>query len=119
METENNSIKWRVANYQIPVPIGDCSAHFLIKMKDEKVEKIEKAFLMDGGTNAGGYYAWVQILKGLRHIDLELGINWKFDNWVVTHWDEDHYRGVRDLLSSDLKLFCFIQRGKNILTAYS
>ncbi|KAG8670874.1 hypothetical protein FPOAC1_004108 [Fusarium poae] len=119
METETNSIKWRVANYQIPVPIGDCSAHFLIKMKDEKVEKIEKAFLMDGGTNAGGYYAWVQILKGLRHIDLELGTNWKFDNWVVTHWDEDHYRGVRDLLSSDLKLFRFIQRGENVPTARS
>ncbi|KAH6957308.1 hypothetical protein DER45DRAFT_595940 [Fusarium avenaceum] len=97
MESTNTDAGWRVANYQIPVPIGDCSAHFLL----DKEKKVQKAFLMDGGTNADGYYAWVQILKGL---------------WVVTHWDEDHYRGVRDLLSSDLNLFRFNQKGKGIPT---
>lgn len=82
-------------NYQIPVPIGDCSAHFLV---DANTRHVHKAFLMDGGTNAGNYAAWAQILKGLRFIDLELGNNWTFDSWVVTHWDEDHFRGVKDLL---------------------
>ncbi|KAL6810221.1 hypothetical protein V8C40DRAFT_133605 [Trichoderma camerunense] len=86
---------WKVINYQIPVPIGDCSAHFLI---DANTRHVHKAFLMDGGTNAGNYAAWAQILKGLRFIDLELGNNWTFDSWVVTHWDEDHFRGVKDLL---------------------
>ncbi|RGP68693.1 hypothetical protein FSPOR_5163 [Fusarium sporotrichioides] len=114
MENANKQVDWRVANYQIPVPIGDCSAYFLINNNDNKVEK---AFLMDGGTNAGGYFAWVQILKGLRHIDLELGTDWKFDSWVVTHWDEDHHRGVRDLLSSGLKLFRFVQNGDKEPTA--
>lgn len=61
MESTNTDAGWRVANYQIPVPIGDCSAHFLL----DKEKKVQKAFLMDGGTNADGYYAWVQILKGL------------------------------------------------------
>ncbi|RBQ66858.1 hypothetical protein FVER14953_13018 [Fusarium verticillioides] len=112
IETENSTPEWRVANYQIPVPLGDCSAHFLIERKGVNGQQVKKAFLMDGGTNAGGYYAWVQILKGLRHIDLELGTKWKFDNWVVTHWDEDHYRGVRDLLSTDLELFRFVQKGE-------
>ncbi|QYT02763.1 hypothetical protein H0G86_009755 [Trichoderma simmonsii] len=86
---------WKVINYQIPVPIGDCSAHFLV---DADTRHVHKAFLMDGGTNAGNYAAWAQILKGLRFIDLELGNNWTFDSWVVTHWDEDHFRGVKDLL---------------------
>ncbi|KAF4946254.1 hypothetical protein FGADI_11331 [Fusarium gaditjirri] len=110
IELENSTSEWRVANYQIPVPLGDCSAHFLIERNGVNGQQVRKAFLMDGGTNAGGYYAWVQILKGLRHIDLELGTEWKFDNWVVTHWDEDHYRGVRDLLSTDLELFRFVQK---------
>ncbi|KAG9495530.1 hypothetical protein J7337_013779 [Fusarium musae] len=112
IETENSTPEWRVANYQIPVPLGDCSAHFLIERNGVNGQQVKKAFLMDGGTNSGGYYAWVQILKGLRHIDLELGTKWKFDNWVVTHWDEDHYRGVRDLLSTDLELFRFVQKGE-------
>lgn len=108
MDAQGSEPKWRVANYQIPVPIGDCSAHILINKQEGKVIK---AFLMDGGTNAGGYHAWVQILKGLRHIDLELGADWKFDNWVVTRWDDDHYRGVRDLLSSNLKMSRCVQNG--------
>jgi hypothetical protein len=56
---------------------------------------------MDGGTNAGTYVAWVQILKALRFIDLQLGNDWKFDSWVVTHWDADHYSGVKDLLLNE------------------
>ncbi|KAG6038680.1 hypothetical protein E4U41_003891 [Claviceps citrina] len=102
--TNNNTgtDRWRVANYQIPVPIGDCSAHFLINKEDDN--KVKNAFLMDGGTNAGGYQAWAQILKGLRLIDLELGSDWKFDSWVVTHWDEDHYRGVQELLSCPARM---------------
>ncbi|KAL6808099.1 hypothetical protein J3E69DRAFT_378602 [Trichoderma sp. SZMC 28015] len=90
-----NPSPWKVINYQIPVPIGDCSAHFLV---DNLTGIVQMAFLMDGGTNAGIYAAWAQILKALRFIDLELGNNWKFDSWVVTHWDEDHYHGVKDLL---------------------
>ncbi|KKP01810.1 hypothetical protein THAR02_06066 [Trichoderma harzianum] len=90
-----NPSPWKVVNYQIPVPIGDCSAHFLV---DKLTGAVQRAFLMDGGTNAGIYAAWAQILKGLRFIDLQLGSAWKFDSWVVTHWDEDHFRGVKDLL---------------------
>ncbi|OPB46581.1 hypothetical protein A0O28_0067030 [Trichoderma guizhouense] len=90
-----NPSPWKVVNYQIPVPIGDCSAHFLV---DKLTGTVQRAFLMDGGTNAGVYAAWAQILKALRFIDLELGNDWKFDSWVVTHWDEDHFHGVKDLL---------------------
>ncbi|OTA01340.1 hypothetical protein A9Z42_0016560 [Trichoderma parareesei] len=93
-----NSSPWKVINYQIPVPIGDCSAHFLVEINTNKVRR---AFLMDGGTNAGTYVAWVQILKALRFIDLQLGNDWKFDSWVVTHWDADHYSGVKDLLLNE------------------
>ncbi|KAH0494692.1 hypothetical protein TgHK011_008283 [Trichoderma gracile] len=89
---------WKVINYQIPIPIGDCSAHFLV---EKNTDKVRRAFIMDGGTNAGTYVAWVQILKALRFIDLQLGSDWKFDSWVVTHWDADHYNGVKDLLLNE------------------
>lgn len=99
-------------NYQIPVPIGDCSAHFLV---DAKTRHVHRAFLMDGGTNAGNYTAWAQILKGLRFIDLELGNNWTFDSWVVTHWDEDHFHGVEDLIvNSDIKFTRCKRNGASI-----
>ncbi|TFA99564.1 hypothetical protein CCMA1212_008579 [Trichoderma ghanense] len=102
-----------VINYQIPVPIGDCSAHFLVQ---KKTDKVHRAFLMDGGTNAGTYVAWVQILKALRFIDLQLGNTWKFDSWVVTHWDADHYRGVKDLLlNEDIKFTRCNSDGKTVI----
>ncbi|KAL7807167.1 hypothetical protein V8C44DRAFT_337868 [Trichoderma aethiopicum] len=106
-----SSSPWKVINYQIPVPIGDCSAHFLVKSN-----KVHRAFLMDGGTNAGTYVAWVQILKALRFIDLQLGNEWKFDSWVVTHWDADHYRGVKDLLLNEAIKFTRLRRAGKTVT---
>ncbi|KAL7919279.1 hypothetical protein ACQKWADRAFT_329930 [Trichoderma austrokoningii] len=105
---------WKVVNYQIPVPIGDCSAHFLI---DDTTKKVYKAFLMDGGMNAGRFTAWAQILKGLRWIDLQLGNEWLFDSWVVTHWDADHHRGVKDLFANNEIIFTRCKRvGENTVT---
>ncbi|PTB62069.1 hypothetical protein BBK36DRAFT_1145146 [Trichoderma citrinoviride] len=111
-----NPSPWQVINYQIPVPIGDCSAHFLV---DTATKKVHRAFLMDGGMNAGMYVAWVQILKGLRFIDLELGNGWKFDSWVVTHWDADHYHGVKDLLLNKDITFTRCKRDGNTVTRSS
>ncbi|KAK1238472.1 hypothetical protein MKX07_006618 [Trichoderma sp. CBMAI-0711] len=107
------SSPWKVINYQIPVPIGDCSAHFLVE-KDSN--KVHRAFLMDGGTNAGSYVAWAQILKGLRFVDLQLGNTWRFDSWIVTHWDADHYRGVKDLLLNEDIEFTRCKRNGDTIT---
>lgn len=107
-----NPSPWKVVNYQIPVPIGDCSAHFLV---DKLTGTVQRAFLMDGGTNAGIYAAWAQIMKALRFIDLELGSGWTFDSWVVTHWDADHFRGVKDLLvNNEIQFTRCYDNGANI-----
>lgn len=107
-----NPSPWKVVNYQIPVPIGDCSAHFLV---DKLTGTVQRAFLMDGGTNAGIYAAWAQIMKALRFIDLELGSGWTFDSWVVTHWDADHFRGVKDLLvNNEIQFTRCYRNGANV-----
>ncbi|KAL5085609.1 hypothetical protein Trisim1_010094 [Trichoderma cf. simile WF8] len=112
LDPMTNPSSWRVVNYQIPVPIGDCSAHFLV---DKATGTVQRAFLMDGGTNAGIYAAWAQIMKALRFIDLELGSGWTFDSWVVTHWDADHFRGVKDLLvNNEIQFTRCYDNGANI-----
>ncbi|KAF3278647.1 hypothetical protein TWF132_000873 [Orbilia oligospora] len=96
---------WTVDNWQIPVPLGDCSVHLLVEGK-----KIRRAFIMDGGKKADGIDPIVPILNTLSLIDKKYAdTNWTFDKWVVTHWDEDHYEGVLSLLESNTKgpgLYC-------------
>ncbi|KAF3126888.1 hypothetical protein TWF594_000844 [Orbilia oligospora] len=96
---------WTVDNWQIPVPLGDCSVHLLVEDK-----KIRRAFIMDGGKKADGIDPMVPILNTLSLIDKKYAdTNWTFDKWVVTHWDEDHYEGVLSLLESKTKgpgLYC-------------
>ncbi|KAK1750461.1 hypothetical protein QBC47DRAFT_438803 [Echria macrotheca] len=99
METEQSEPKWKVDNWQIPVPVGDCSVHLLVDVSDPANPQIKKAFIMDGGKSAGGVTAEDQIVLALAAIDKQYSkqTDWKFDAWVVTHWDKDHYDGVLQL----------------------
>ena len=50
---------------------------------------------MDGGKNDGsGDVVEDVIHRSMTLIDRQLGNNWQFHAWVVTHWDEDHYEGT-------------------------
>ncbi|PNP74977.1 hypothetical protein FNYG_11624 [Fusarium nygamai] len=96
--SEKETWTWLVENFQIPVPLGDCSVHVLINKG-----KVTSAFLMDGGENADTISASDTITKSLEVIDKELGLfldnkPLKLNAWVVTHWDADHYKGVFELL---------------------
>ncbi|TGJ82974.1 hypothetical protein E0Z10_g5808 [Xylaria hypoxylon] len=89
---------YRVENWQIPVPIGDASAHFLLDVSGKNLRVIN-AFFMDGGENGQGDTASKQIMRALEAIDWAYGTGWKFDAIVTTHHDSDHYRGLYDLLT--------------------
>ncbi|KAK6518680.1 hypothetical protein TWF506_005817 [Arthrobotrys conoides] len=99
--TQHKDEGWKVDNWQIPVPLGDCSVHLLTYDR-----KIKRAFIMDGGKKADQVTPAAAILKTLRLIDRKYGSSWLLDKWVVTHWDEDHYQGVLDLLASDDQYVC-------------
>ncbi len=96
------SKRWVVDNWQIPVPLGDCSVHLLIdKTKDAK-NQIVHAFIMDGGKPADQLGADEQIERALKAIDLHHNNStWQFDAWVVTHWDHDHYAGVQAMWNAN------------------
>lgn len=61
---------------------------------------------MDGGKNSGAYSAADAIVNTVNLINIYLKHKYrvgpdyrlKFNSWVVTHWDKDHFHGVRDLL---------------------
>ena len=95
---------YRVMTYQIPVPLGDCSAHLLIDHDVDGKGDVIAAFLMDGGVSKGAakdgfgetMTAAYRIRQALDFIDKQHGDQWKFHSWVVTHWDADHFHGVVD-----------------------
>jgi hypothetical protein len=97
--------KYRVDNWQIPVPIGDASAHFLVEVIDQN-PRVITAFFMDGGDNAqhhgGDDTAYGKIAEALPVMDRKYGTQWTFDAIVTTHHDKDHYRGLEELLPSTL-----------------
>ncbi|KLO90536.1 uncharacterized protein LW93_10954 [Fusarium fujikuroi] len=94
---------WIVENFQVPVPLGDCSIHILIKDR----ESVEYAFIMDGAVDSGEYSASKAIILALDYVKRYLGSQYgieekkiRFNLWVVTHWDADHFRGMMDLIAN-------------------
>ncbi|KAF5664050.1 hypothetical protein FDENT_12978 [Fusarium denticulatum] len=97
-----SNMDWMVENFQVPVPLGDCSIHVLIKNR----ESLEYAFIMDGGVDSGEYSAHKAIIQALDYVKRYLGSRYgieekriMFNLWVVTHWDADHFRGMMDLIA--------------------
>ncbi|KAJ3456206.1 hypothetical protein MRS44_016229 [Fusarium solani] len=94
---ELNAIE--VDTYQIAVPNGDCSVHLLVQRTDILQGKILRSILMDGGNDGSASASHAADI-----IEVSLKMIWarydpagpqeiKFDAWVVTHWDNDHWAG--------------------------
>ncbi|KAK4183402.1 hypothetical protein QBC35DRAFT_114486 [Podospora australis] len=104
---------YRVENWQIPVPIGDASAHFLIDRSRSYPDDpwqhhvVLHAFFMDGGEDpkwgGGTHTALGAIRAALKFIDgdMQYGTLWKFDAIVTTHHDRDHFLGLKQLLECE------------------
>lgn len=95
--------KYRVDNWQIPVPIGDASAHFLVQVSEGNKPKVINAFFMDGGEDGqNGDTAWGQIAKALSVIADAYDRGWVFDAVATTHHDSDHFKGLKDLMTKKI-----------------
>ncbi|KAG7294220.1 hypothetical protein NEMBOFW57_004290 [Staphylotrichum longicolle] len=95
--------RYRVDNWQIPVPIGDASAHFLLKVGNGPNPEVVQSFFMDGGDDAqhgrGEDTASKKIAQALAVMNEAYSTtNWTFDAIVTTHHDRDHYYGLSQLL---------------------
>ncbi|OJJ42076.1 hypothetical protein ASPZODRAFT_20802 [Penicilliopsis zonata CBS 506.65] len=85
------------------------NAVFYRKIGSAKPEKTEivSAVLVDGGYDgAGGTFkgkdACVSIKEAVTDIEQRYGVKLKFDAWVVTHWDRDHFCGTLQWIVNDL-----------------
>lgn len=100
----NGGCWYRVDNWQIPVPIGDASAHFLLEVGKGQKPKVVESFFMDGGDDAqhgrGDDTASKKISQALAVMNEAYATrNWTFDAIVTTHHDKDHYYGLSQLLA--------------------
>ncbi|KAJ5885447.1 hypothetical protein N7495_009957 [Penicillium taxi] len=131
-ETYIDSMKsdaFYVETIQAGVPNGECSIHLLLRRGQEK-PVVERAVLIDGGNDgcmkhAGGKKACLAIELAMLDISnmYELGTRYnvpgeitrlRFDAWVITHWDEDHYIGAMNYFVD-----CFDQANSRCWTAQS
>lgn len=109
-----------VASYFIGLAMGDAAIHLLYSTTGPGTQKrVERAILMDGGECPGHQPPIEQsIYNTIKDIEDEYICQGesgggtlpdtvdrrflKFDAFVVTHWDHDHYEGVMFFLLSDL-----------------
>ncbi|KAL6805021.1 hypothetical protein GGI42DRAFT_367913 [Trichoderma sp. SZMC 28013] len=92
---------WIVETYAVNVGLGDGTIYLLVKVENN-ARSIESAVLIDGGTDKGA----IHLQTAINDIDKMYYPNnnghLRFNAIVVTHWDEDHYRGVEALIRSHI-----------------
>ncbi|KAK3984472.1 hypothetical protein QBC44DRAFT_313167 [Cladorrhinum sp. PSN332] len=107
-----------VDSYQIAVPNGDCSVHLLVDRSTWEGQNsnwgtIKKSILMDGGNDGRGRTSGTAriLQRAIRLIrskydndtnDMPADVI-KFDSWVVTHWDNDHWGGSLRLFRDSIR----------------
>ena len=88
---------YSVNYYQVNAGTGDCE---IVLLLNNKKQTIEKAVLIDGGEPTAYYL--MNIRKTFDSIKQAFSLKTlKFDAVIITHWDEDHYRGILELMSQD------------------
>ena len=92
-----------VTSYHINVKVGDAAIHLVIKGSSGN-EEVLRAVLIDGGSSKrndilGKDNALKRMIDRLSKL---YGTVLAFDTIVISHWDEDHYGGLVDLLRADM-----------------
>ena len=116
MEPFGLKARFEVHTYQVPVPSGDCAILLLVDNYRGQHGRVlvEKAVLVDGGHDGGhgvfGHNAAARIRDTVGNLTQQYTFMYdgvvsdqlKFDSWIVTHWDSDHYRGAVVFFLQDL-----------------
>jgi hypothetical protein len=91
---------YSVNYYQVNAGTGDCEIVLLLNNKIPSKQTIEKAVLIDGGEPTAYYLMNIRkTFDSIRQAFKPEPL--KFDAVIITHWDEDHYRGILELMSQD------------------
>ncbi|KAF5681215.1 transcriptional activator srcap [Fusarium heterosporum] len=123
---DQDTSRYEVDSYQIAVPNGDCSVHFLVDRSKAKKSNprtfgcIVRSVLMDGGNDGGKtavtaagclrsaldeLRSWYTIMEATGPYQSQEYIldTIRFDAWVITHWDYDHWGGSLSMILADLQ----------------
>ena len=93
-----------VTSYHINVKVGDAAIHLVIKGSGGQ-EEILRAVLIDGGSSKRNAILGKDnaLKRMIDRLSTLYGTVLAFDTIVISHWDEDHYGGLVDLLRADMK----------------
>lgn len=97
--------EYGIDSFHIAVGQGDAAIHLLIEVPADPTVKptVISATLIDGGPEMGRGLRSIQTTMKIIAKKYELGAKGLlFDSIVITHWDEDHYQGVVELIESDV-----------------
>ncbi|KAK6505086.1 hypothetical protein TWF481_007008 [Arthrobotrys musiformis] len=102
--------EWVVQSFHINVGAGDAAIHVrAVATTDGEgsfaTYKFDRAVLIDGGDgNAEGVANIKRLLEELpsQYTNIEDDEWLKLDAVVITHWDSDHWEGVKELMSKTL-----------------
>jgi hypothetical protein len=110
-------MSYGVDSLHINIGVGDSAIHLLVRhpekkgpsSHDEEKPTIVRACLIDGGTSDKTKEIIKKTIDDIKsnydmpnHGCKDPGYM-KFDSVVVTHWDDDHYGGIVQLIKDDLK----------------
>ncbi|TPX64298.1 hypothetical protein SpCBS45565_g06022 [Spizellomyces sp. 'palustris'] len=99
----------RVDVFHINIGTGDSTIYLLVDTTTSTAVisgTVKAAVLVDGGQGAFAYHIIKNAIKSIEKKYLPYTADplvlLQFDAVVVTHWDDDHYRGVFDMLLDGL-----------------
>jgi glyoxylase-like metal-dependent hydrolase (beta-lactamase superfamily II) len=91
--------KYEIDSHFINIGIGDGAVHVLLEKKNNKPQCIVRTVLIDGGLET----AKETLAAAISDIRKKYHTQFRFDAIVITHWDEDHYGAVTEMLYLDAK----------------
>ncbi|KAI1812464.1 hypothetical protein GGS20DRAFT_587462 [Poronia punctata] len=97
---------YQVNSYHINVGAGDGAIHILSTGGTDYDRPIVlRAFLVDGGRGSAleGIEATISWIEAHYICDGPFRSTLKFDGFIITHWDGDHYEGIRAYLRKQVQ----------------
>jgi hypothetical protein len=104
----------KIYSFHININVGDSAIHLLVD-ESTAIPTIKKAVLIDGGLMGQHYQRIDEVIDWINNEARARGYQFdptehfgdpptlRFDAIVITHWDRDHWGGVRDLLNAGYK----------------
>ena len=93
---------YEVHSYHLNINTGDSAVHILVGVNSSGQKEIEELILIDGGFSDIGERNISEFLSCLGRSNYKKPVKLTFDTIIITHWDQDHFRGIEELFRKDI-----------------